>query len=52
MLILFALDFVLKRQIENAKNYNNVEDPSDANNNGVGEYLTENQSQKTESAAE
>lgn len=33
------------------RNYNNVEDPNDANNNSVGENLTD-QSQKTESAAE
>lgn len=40
------LDFVLKRQIENTKrNYDNVEDPNDVNNNSVGENLTEDQSQ-------
>lgn len=34
------------------RNYDNVEDPNDVNNNSVGENLTEDQSQKTESAAE
>lgn len=34
------------------RNYDNVEDPNDVNNNSVGENLTEDQSQRTESAAE
>ena len=41
-----------KDKLKMQRNYNNVEDPNDANNNSVGENLTEDQSQKTESAAE
>lgn len=29
------------------RNYDNVDDPNDVNNNSVGENLTEDQSQKT-----